>query len=392
MHAPLSEHLTIRAGCDSTPLIETLQRITIRVMAERRWLQPLFVSGRNRAQGSQRAKLMPVEQPGCLHSFPRLLQSVRSFSIGICAVLLVAVNPDRIQASADSDATLPGTLLVDNPATRATRTQIDEAFLAGFGLEYQLKKLSSPRPNRVHILRVDLLKGRVEPAVIVAPDPDGDGPAEAALTDPLKLAAGRQTLAFINTNPWDSLPDATGKKNRKWFAGQAVDINGLAVAAGIERSPKGKECLPVRMTAQGMVMIGAEGADAPAGEGMAGFQQIVKAGKLVAPPSDALAPRTALGINRDSSLLWLVVVDGRQGEYSGGMSCHEMGACMLELGCWNAVNMDGGGSSVMGLAAPDGKLHVVNSPSDSILNFHFLRPLPMILTLQKAASEKKAPQ
>jgi hypothetical protein len=256
------------------------------------------------------------------------------------------------------------------------------AYLSEYGLEYQLKELSIPRPNRVHILRVDLSKGLVVPAVIVAPDPDGDGPAEAALTNPLKLAAGRQTLAFINTNPWDSLPDASGKKNRNWFEGQAVDINGLAVSAGIERSPKGKECLPVRMTAQGKVFIGTEGADVSTGEGMAGWQQIVKEGKIVAPPSDALAPRTALGINQDSSMLWLVVVDGRQSGYSEGMSWREIGAFMLELGCWSAVNMDGGGSSVMGLAGQDGQLHVVSSPSGSLMNLHGARPLPMILTLR----------
>ncbi|NQT93494.1 MAG: phosphodiester glycosidase family protein, partial [Lentisphaerae bacterium] len=265
-------------------------------------------------------------------------------------------------------------------------TQKADAFLAGFGLEYRLKELSVPRPNRAHILRVDTSKGRIEPAVVVAPDPDGAGPAEAALTNPLTLATGRQTLAFINTNPWDSFPDATGEKNRNWFEGQAVDINGLAVSAGIERSPKGTECVPVRMTSKGKVAIGEEGADATVGEGMAGWQQIVKEGKIVAPPSHALAPRTALGINRDSNVLWLVVIDGRQNRYSEGMSWREVAEFMLELGCWSAANMDGGGSSVMGLAESDEHLRIVNSPSDRAMGLPVVRPLPMILTIRKAAA------
>ncbi len=256
-------------------------------------------------------------------------------------------------------------------------------FLADFGIEYQLKELSVPRTNRVHVLRVDMSKNRVRPAVVVAPDPDGAGPAEAVLMNPLKLAAGPQTLAFINANPWCSLPDEAGKKNRDWFEGQAVDINGLAVSSGVVRSPVGKECVPVRMTAEGKVFIGAEGAEASVLEGLAGWQQIVKEGKNVAPPSAALAPRTALGIDQESSVLWLVVVDGRQDGYSEGMSWRELGAFMLELGCRGAVNLDGGGSSVMGLAGPDGQLRVVNSPSSCILGIPVVRPLPVILTLQK---------
>lgn len=255
----------------------------------------------------------------------------------------------------------------------------------GHGLEYRLQELRSPRPNRVHVLRIDTSRRLVKIAVVVARDPDGDGPAEAALTDPLKLAAGKNTLAFINANPWDGLPDADGKKNRNWIEGQAVDINGLVVAGGIERSPAGKECVPVRLASQGQVTIGEKGAGMPLGEGIAGWQQIVKDGIIIAPPSDKLAPRTALGVDRYSKLLWLVVVDGRQESFSEGMSWRETAEIMRELGCWQAVNLDGGGSSVMGLAAPDGQLRVVNSPSDRLMGLPLVRPLPVILTIQKAA-------
>ena len=54
---------------------------------------------------------------------------------------------------------------------------------------------------------------------------------------------------------------------------------------------------------------------------------------------------------------------------------------MQELGCWDAVNMDGGGSSIMGLAAPDGQMKIVNSPSDRFLGKPKIRPVPMILTI-----------
>lgn len=73
--------------------------------------------------------------------------------------------------------------------------------LKAHGLEYSLLELARPRPNRVHVLRVDLAGGRAQPGVVIAADPDGGGPAEAALTDPLELAGDRAILAFVNANP-----------------------------------------------------------------------------------------------------------------------------------------------------------------------------------------------
>jgi hypothetical protein len=68
-------------------------------------------------------------------------------------------------------------------------------------------------------------------------------------------------------------------------------------------------------------------------------------------------PRTALGFN--SRYLLLVEVDGRQKELSMGMSFAELARLMKSLGCTEAMNLDGGGSSTFWL---DGK--VMNSPSD----------------------------
>ena len=81
--------------------------------------------------------------------------------------------------------------------------------------------------------------------------------------------------------------------------------------------------------------------------------------------------------------MYLVVVDGRQQGYSEGMNLHELGSVMRDLGCWNATNMDGGGSSVMGLVHVLGTLRIVNSPSDRYLGVVKIRPLPMILTIRR---------
>lgn len=54
--------------------------------------------------------------------------------------------------------------------------------------------------------------------------------------------------------------------------------------------------------------------------------------------------RTAIGIKADGTVV-MMMVDGRQAPYSVGMTMAEVGATMESLGCVQAVNLDGGGSS-----------------------------------------------
>ena len=68
-------------------------------------------------------------------------------------------------------------------------------------------------------------------------------------------------------------------------------------------------------------------------------------------------PRTALGFN--PRYFFLVEVDGRQKELSMGMTFAELASFMKTIGCAEAMNLDGGGSSTFWL---NGK--VMNSPSD----------------------------
>lgn len=58
-------------------------------------------------------------------------------------------------------------------------------------------------------------------------------------------------------------------------------------------------------------------------------------------------PRTAVGWDPEVGRIWLVVVDGRQGGYSVGMSLPELARLFEALGATEAINLDGGGSSVL---------------------------------------------
>lgn len=253
------------------------------------------------------------------------------------------------------------------------------------GLEYELRELQDPRPNRAHILCVDLSNPEIKPVVVVADDPDGDGPAETALTDPRKLANHPQVIAYINTNPWNNLPDEDGGKTRGYYDGRPVDIRGWAVSEDETRSPSEGHTAAVWVGESGKVTIGNGPGIESAAQAMAGFQPVLLKGSNVTDPSEVRHPRTAIGLNREGTVMWLVVVDGRQDGFSEGMSLFELAELMKDLGCWDAVNMDGGGSSIMGLRDAAGELDVVNSPSGRLVNMVLIRPLPTILTIQENA-------
>ena len=67
-------------------------------------------------------------------------------------------------------------------------------------------------------------------------------------------------------------------------------------------------------------------------------------------------PRTAIGYTKDNNLIMLTA-DGREGA-SVGLTLIELANLMKEFGCVNAMNLDGGGSTVMYV---EGK--VVNKPA-----------------------------
>jgi hypothetical protein len=103
---------------------------------------------------------------------------------------------------------------------------------------------------------------------------------------------------------------------------------------------------------------------------IAGNQRILNSGTISAPDDDytnTLNPHTAVAVSQDRSRVFLMTVDGRQNDYSEGMRTTEMAELFLTLGGWDAINLDGGGSTTMvmdddGDALADAR--IINSPSD----------------------------
>lgn len=96
--------------------------------------------------------------------------------------------------------------------------------------------------------------------------------------------------------------------------------------------------------------------------------RIVKDGKnAILKTSDYISKRTArsaVGITKTGKVVF-VVVDGRQGELSCGISLVELAQLMIDSGCVEALNLDGGGSSTYVAKLPDANnLEVLNYPSE----------------------------
>ncbi|MEK3883379.1 phosphodiester glycosidase family protein [Paenibacillus sp. PL2-23] len=76
-------------------------------------------------------------------------------------------------------------------------------------------------------------------------------------------------------------------------------------------------------------------------------------------------PRTAVGIRSDGSVFF-VVVDGRGAGGSTGFYIEELGRYMKELGAYQALNMDGGGSSTAATLNSSGGYDINNTPINKV--------------------------
>ena len=110
-----------------------------------------------------------------------------------------------------------------------------------------------------------------------------------------------------------------------------------------------------------------------------GNTRMLLAGRRLSVNDVDMHPRTAVGIDRDTGQVLLVVIDGRQ-DFSRGYTMVELANLMKEFGAEDALNLDGGGSSTMVGLSPAGTVDVLNSPSDGQQ-----RPVPNGLELSYTA-------
>jgi hypothetical protein len=184
---------------------------------------------------------------------------------------------------------------------------------------------------------------------------------------PTSIAAREGFDLVINGNFYDArgIKDAEGT-NSKYRDEIWAAVNGPAVTDGkawsIPTNPW--PCLVVRKD-RSVTLQTLDRPPSDAWEIVAGNTMLVEHGTIVPHKSKTRHPRTAVGLDATKTRLILLVVDGRKPGVAIGMNYDELAAEMLRHGCYQALNLDGGGSSVMALRdGATGSFHILNEPSD----------------------------
>jgi exopolysaccharide biosynthesis protein len=100
-------------------------------------------------------------------------------------------------------------------------------------------------------------------------------------------------------------------------------------------------------------------------EVVAGNTMLIEAGVPVSHTNQVRHPRTAVSLDAKRTKLVILVVDGRKPGIAVGMSYDELAAELIRLGGRDAINLDGGGSSVMAIRDPaTGDFRILNEPTD----------------------------
>lgn len=218
------------------------------------------------------------------------------------------------------------------------------------GVDYAELVLTSPRRMRGHMLRVNLRAPGVE---VIATSGNGDRPGE---TDGLRTStflARAKCHAAINAAPFSPVRSVENRSQ---------EVSGLLIHEGSQISASDGHMPALLFKRDGAASIEVPPFELDGvQEAVAGFSVVLRDGRVTSQGED-LHPRTAAGVSRDGRVLFLLVVDGRQSGFSEGASTRDIALWLKFLGADDGINLDGGGTTTMVLAGPDGKGKIVNRP------------------------------
>ena len=262
------------------------------------------------------------------------------------------------------------------------------------GVSYIDRTITEPRPLHMHVVQVDLRS----PGIVFKVSPPG-GDREVPRQSTLDFLTEQHAQVAINAHYFLPFPseDKTawviglGASEGRVFSAfetpeqryalvtdaPALNIDRRNRASIVHRDPKFKDGLHVREKATLWNVV-------------AGSSQIVTSGGITVPVyrdeqhrdgllepggpnnysnakawADSTTARTAIGLSRDRRTLTLFTVDVRAG--SEGMRLAEVANVLIhDFQVFDALNLDGGGSTTMAMEDPaTGTRSVVNASSDN---------------------------
>jgi len=224
------------------------------------------------------------------------------------------------------------------------------------GITYTRLVHKSPRPMVIHIIRVDLRQEGI--SLLVTPgDPKADLSLSARTTSQFLKEYDLQIAingdAFI---PWHS----NSILDYYPHSGDRVEPIGFAASQGEIYSQETDDEPVLYISPTNRARFNQS--PGKIYNAISGNQMIVERGSTTPSIDNVPQPRTAVGLNKQMRELIIVVIDGRQPGYSEGATLAELSTILIEAGAYNAMNLDGGGSSTLVKQGALNQADVLNSP------------------------------
>ena len=226
------------------------------------------------------------------------------------------------------------------------------------GVVYRRESRPHPRPLVIHVVHMDLTKPGLEFFVT---------PGESAAEFPVHA---RKTSAFVEE--FDQLAAINASFFYPFRANSVFDYYphtgnpvrpvGSCTSRGTWYSAPTDGYTLLWITADNRVGIGGPGHEAA--NAVSGKPVLLRARQktegLDADPTPQ--PRTAVAVDQTGTRMIWLVIDGRQPGYSEGVTLDELAGLCREFGGWDALALDGGGSSTVAARGADGQVSVLNCP------------------------------
>ena len=272
--------------------------------------------------------------------------------------LPVKISQEHNSSLFKNASTAMGRRFVYNCGNLVTRVSADKSYSVTDGVEaleikYMSSHTGSELPYYVYIYEIDLNKDVTILATCKNDDASNIKKTDAEATG--VQTVGKQLAALKNKRS-----DITvyGGINGDFCYGQGSQTERNALLHGVmhkdgiclkETFDGGSACTVFAMMDDGKARIIKQSnylsSKGSIVEAIGGRQIILDAGTITSAKNGKQDPRTAVGVSADRSKVIMLVIDGRQTSHSNGADYPEMGTMFKAMGAYNAINLDGGGSS-----------------------------------------------
>lgn len=254
------------------------------------------------------------------------------------------------------------------PTTQPAATQP----AAGDGLPYRvIRETRADPPHCIFVVKIDLSDPRVGVRVVPGgPDPDGEGRWQTTLM-PVSEIAQRERFDLAVNASFFSIKETLDEQGKKigYRPGVWASAVGRTVSDGQAWSSDRPDwpVLWIDQQDRARITMPAE-IEGRARQVVAGNAWILRKGENQVPKEGMMTqrhPRTAVGVDRAGKTLVILSVDGRRPGVAIGMTGEELCLELQKHNVWDAVNLDGGGSTTLvERNRDDGRYQILNTPSD----------------------------